>query len=109
MPYLGMDPVDLGREHEAVIRINSQSGKVIIDWYVGDIFAIELPRELEIAFTQIVKTHANDTGLELTHNMLDKLLRAQYMLLEASGLKVVDCRLRPKVSDPSDATARLCI
>ncbi|OJJ08803.1 hypothetical protein ASPVEDRAFT_47956 [Aspergillus versicolor CBS 583.65] len=80
MPYLPMDPVDLGRKHEAVIRINAQSGKGGIAWYVNDVFQIDLPRELEIDFTKMVKSYANVNGLEITHEMIEELFRDRYML-----------------------------
>lgn len=93
MPYLPMDPVDVGREHEAVIRLNSQSGKGGIGWYVKEVFGMEMPRELEIAFTKIVKTYATATGLEMTHGMIEKLFRSQYMLPEDASLQILDCKV----------------
>ncbi|KUI58606.1 2-isopropylmalate synthase [Cytospora mali] len=92
MPYLPMDPVDLGREHEAIIRINSQSGKGGIGWYVKEVFGFDMPRDLEIAFTRVVKAHANDTGLELTHNTINQLFRSEYMLSQVSWVKVLDVK-----------------
>ncbi|PLB35930.1 uncharacterized protein BDW47DRAFT_127671 [Aspergillus candidus] len=80
MPYLPMDPVDLGRKHEAVIRINAQSGKGGIAWYVNDVFQIDLPHELKIDFTKMVKSYANVNGLEITHEMIEELFRDRYML-----------------------------
>lgn len=80
IPFLPMDPVDLGRKHEAVIRINAQSGKGGIAWYVNDVFHIDLPRELEIDFTKMVKSYANVNGLEITHEMIEELFRDRYML-----------------------------
>ncbi|RDW84210.1 uncharacterized protein DSM5745_04536 [Aspergillus mulundensis] len=79
MPYLPMDPVDLGRKHEAIIRLNAQSGKGGIAWYVNDVFGIDLPRELEIDFTRVVKAYANEKALEITHEMIEDLFRERYM------------------------------
>lgn len=92
MPYLPMDPVDVGREHEAIIRINSQSGKGGIGWYVNEVFGFDMPRELEVAFTRVVKAHANNTGLELTHETIDQLFRSEYMLSRVPGVKILDCK-----------------
>ncbi|KAL2821793.1 hypothetical protein BDW59DRAFT_163975 [Aspergillus cavernicola] len=79
MPYLPMDPDDLGRKHEAIIRLNAQSGKGGIAWYVNDVFRIDLPRELEIDFTKVVKSYANENALEITHEMIEGLFRRRYM------------------------------
>ncbi|KAL4904005.1 hypothetical protein BDW74DRAFT_179095 [Aspergillus multicolor] len=79
MPYLPMDPVDLGRKHEAIIRLNAQSGKGGIAWYVNDVFGIDLPRELEVDFTRVVKGYANEMALEITHEMIEDLFRERYM------------------------------
>jgi 2-isopropylmalate synthase len=89
MPYLPMDPVDLGREHEAIIRVNSQSGKSGIAWLVKEVFNIDMPRELEIAFTRVVKDHATDTGIEITHGMIEALFGTNYMLRNPADLELV--------------------
>ncbi|KAL4744986.1 hypothetical protein BDW72DRAFT_199072 [Aspergillus terricola var. indicus] len=86
MPYLPMDPADVGRKHEAIIRLNAQSGKGGIAWYVNDVFHIDLPRELEIDFTKVVKSYANVNALEITHEMIEELFRDRYM---PSGSPVV--------------------
>ncbi|KAI1462853.1 2-isopropylmalate synthase [Annulohypoxylon moriforme] len=97
MPYLAMDPADLGREHEAIIRINSQCGKGGIGWLVEELFGIKPPRELEIAFTKVCKAHADDMGIELTHGIIEDLFRTRYMLVDcrsgASGLRVQTCKI----------------
>ncbi|KAI0881676.1 2-isopropylmalate synthase [Annulohypoxylon maeteangense] len=97
MPYLAMDPADLGREHEAIIRINSQCGKGGIGWLVEELFGIKPPRELEIAFTKICKAHADDMGIELTHGIIENLFRSRYMQAEGHGgatrVKVQECEI----------------
>ncbi|KAL9636857.1 MAG: hypothetical protein Q9164_002561 [Protoblastenia rupestris] len=94
MPYLPMDPVDLGRKHEAIIRLNSQSGKGGIAWFVNEVFNIEMPRDLEIAFTRVVKAYANHTGLEIKHRTIDDLFRTHYMLSNPAGLELLSCNLK---------------
>ncbi|OKL56549.1 2-isopropylmalate synthase [Talaromyces atroroseus] len=89
MPYLPMDPMDLGRKHEAIIRVNSQSGKSGIAWLVKEVFNIDMPRELEIAFTRIVKVHATDTGLEITPEVIENLFQTNYMLPNYADLELV--------------------
>jgi 2-isopropylmalate synthase len=94
MPYLPMDPADIGRKHEAIIRLNAQSGKGGIAWYVNDVFHIDLPRELELDFTKIVKSYANVNGLEITHDMIESLFRDQYMLSTNSvAIELLSCSL----------------
>ncbi|KAL6232019.1 hypothetical protein BDW75DRAFT_218722 [Aspergillus navahoensis] len=86
MPYLPMDPADVGRKHEAIIRLNAQSGKGGIAWYVNDVFHIDLPRELEIDFTKVVKSYANENSLEITHEMIEELFRERYMPSTSAGV-----------------------
>ncbi|KAI1441714.1 2-isopropylmalate synthase [Annulohypoxylon stygium] len=97
MPYLAMDPADLGREHEAIIRINSQCGKGGIGWLVEELFGFKPPRELEIAFTKVCKAHADDMGIELTHGIIEGLFRTGYMQADCqsgpSKLKVQGCKI----------------
>ena len=56
MPYLPLDPKDLGRSYEAVIRVNSQSGKGGIAYLLESEYGLELPRRLQIEFSQVVQT-----------------------------------------------------
>ena len=55
MPYLPLDPKDLGRSYEAVIRVNSQSGKGGISYLLESEYGLELPRRLQIEFSQVVQ------------------------------------------------------
>ncbi|RWA11886.1 hypothetical protein EKO27_g3186 [Xylaria grammica] len=94
MPYLAMDPSDLGREHEAIVRINSQCGKSGIGWVVNQIFGIKLPRELEVDFTSACKAYATAAGCELTHAAIEDLFRMKYMRWETVGRDRVP-KIRP--------------
>jgi 2-isopropylmalate synthase len=94
MPYLPMDPGDLGRKHEAIIRLNSQSGKGGIGWYVNEVFEMDMPRDLEIAFTRVVKSHANDNGVEITHSTIEDLFRSHYMLSHPRSFQLLSCKLK---------------
>lgn len=66
IPYLPIDPHDLGRSYEAVIRVNSQSGKGGIAYLLEAQFGVELPRRLQIEFSQIVQKVMDAQGKELT-------------------------------------------
>ena len=78
MPYLPVDPKDLGRSYEAVIRVNSQSGKGGISYLLESEFGLELPRRLQIEFSQVVQTVMDTTGKELTAQDLYDLFEREY-------------------------------
>ncbi|MES2978698.1 MAG: 2-isopropylmalate synthase [Pseudomonadota bacterium] len=85
MPYLPIDPKDLGRSYEAVIRVNSQSGKGGISYLLETEFGLELPRRLQIEFSQIVQRVMDATGKELTAQDLYALLDKEYGLTSVAG------------------------
>ena len=78
MPYLPVDPKDLGRSYEAVIRVNSQSGKGGIAYLLESEFGLELPRRLQIEFSQVVQSVMDTTGKELTAPDLFALFEREY-------------------------------
>ncbi len=84
MPYLPIDPRDLGRNYEAVIRVNSQSGKGGIAYLLESEFGLELPRRLQIEFSQVVQGVMDRAGKELTAQDLFALFEKEY------GLKSID-------------------
>ena len=66
MPYLPIDPKDLGRSYEAVIRVNSQSGKGGITYLLEQEYGLKLPRRLQIEFSQIVQEAMDESGKEVS-------------------------------------------
>ncbi len=78
IPYLPIDPKDLGRSYEAVIRVNSQSGKGGIAYLLESEYGLELPRRLQIEFSQIVQTVMDGAGKELTAQDLWALFEREY-------------------------------
>ncbi len=80
MPYLPVDPKDLGRSYEAVIRVNSQSGKGGISYLLESEYGLELPRRLQIEFSQVVQAVMDTTGKELTAQDLHDLFEREYGL-----------------------------
>jgi 2-isopropylmalate synthase len=78
MPYLPLDPKDLGRTYEAVIRVNSQSGKGGISYLLESEYGLELPRRLQIEFSQVVQAVMDATGKELTAQDLFELFEREY-------------------------------
>jgi len=78
VPYLPIDPGDIGRSYEAVIRVNSQSGKGGIAYLLEEEFGIELPRGLQIEFAKTVQQHTDATGREVTAAELLEILRVEH-------------------------------
>jgi 2-isopropylmalate synthase len=79
VPYLPIDPADLGRSYDAVIRVNSQSGKGGIAYLLENAYGIELPRRLQIDFARRVQAHTDDTGLEVEAPHLLELFERSYL------------------------------
>ncbi len=80
MPYLPLDPKDLGRSYEAVIRVNSQSGKGGIAYLLESEYGLELPRRLQIEFSQVVQAVMDANGTELTAADLWRLFEGEFAL-----------------------------
>jgi 2-isopropylmalate synthase len=78
MPYLPLDPKDLGRSYEAVIRVNSQSGKGGISYLLAAEYGLELPRRLQIEFSQVVQAAMDASGKEFTAADLWELFQREY-------------------------------
>ena len=83
MPYLPLDPKDLGRSYEAVIRVNSQSGKGGISYLLEAEYGLELPRRLQIEFSQVVQTVMDASGKELSAQDLWDLFQREYRVGQA--------------------------
>ncbi|MFJ3792565.1 2-isopropylmalate synthase [Kitasatospora sp. NPDC090091] len=79
VPYLPIDPADLGRGYEAVIRVNSQSGKGGIAYLLQSGHGLELPRRLQIEFSRVVQESTDDSGREVGADELYALFRAAYL------------------------------
>ena len=84
MPYLPLDPKDLGRSYEAVIRVNSQSGKGGISYLLESEYGLELPRRLQIEFSQAVQAVMDASGKELNAQDLWALFGGEYCLGQAA-------------------------
>ena len=82
MPYLPVDPQDIGCTYEAVIRVNSQSGKSGSAWLIEQNHGLKLPRTLQQDFSQHVQQETDRHGKEMTQNALWQLFRTRYGLVE---------------------------
>ncbi|WP_213881648.1 hypothetical protein [Pseudomonas sp. dw_358] len=78
MPYLPIDPAVLGRSYEAVIRVNSQSGKGGVA-YLLEQHGIALPRRLQMEFSGLVQKIADETGVEITSEMIFSSFNEHYL------------------------------
>ncbi|MDI2535334.1 2-isopropylmalate synthase [Pseudomonas aeruginosa] len=79
VPYLPIDPADIGRDYEAVIRVNSQSGKGGITFLLEQEYGISLPRRMQIEFSQVVQGETDRLGLEMTAQQIYSLLENEYL------------------------------
>lgn len=79
VPYLPIDPADIGRDYEAVIRVNSQSGKGGISFLLEQEYGISLPRRMQIEFSQVVQRETDRLGLEMTAKQIHDLLQREYL------------------------------
>jgi len=79
VPYLPIDPADIGRSYEAVIRVNSQSGKGGIAYLLEQEYGISLPRRKQIEFSQVVQRETDRLGLEMTAQQIHALLHSEYL------------------------------
>lgn len=82
VPYLPIDPSDLGRSYDSIIRVNSQSGKGGVAFLLERDYQLVLPRRLQIEFSQVVQAAADASGKELTSQELYELFRREYLLAQ---------------------------
>jgi 2-isopropylmalate synthase len=94
VPYLPVDPADLGRNYQAVIRINSQSGKGGISYILERDHGLQLPRGLQIEFSGVIQRVADATGKELDPATLWACFESEY-LAPKEPVEVVDQTILP--------------
>jgi 2-isopropylmalate synthase len=79
VPYLPIDPKDIGRSYEAIIRVNSQSGKGGISYLMKSERDLDLPRRLQIEFSHVVQKHTDTLGSEVTADDLWHIFSDEYL------------------------------
>ena len=79
VPYLPIDPSDLGRSYDSIIRVNSQSGKGGVAYLLERDYQLAMPRRLQIEFSQVVQSAADITGKELTSQEIWDLFSREYL------------------------------
>ncbi|HVI98470.1 MAG TPA: 2-isopropylmalate synthase [Sphingomonas sp.] len=90
VPYLPIDPKDLGRDYEAVIRVNSQSGKGGVAWVIEQDKGLKLPKRLQAAFSRHVQALADETSRELNADDIWQLFKRTYLPGDADRFVLVD-------------------
>jgi 2-isopropylmalate synthase len=95
VPYLPIDPRDVGRTYEAIIRINSQSGKGGIAYVLHADYGLNLPRSLQVEFSQIVQDITDREGRELPSKRIYEHFLETYVDQPGARLKFVDHRTFP--------------
>ena len=83
VPYLPIDPQDVGRTYEAVIRVNSQSGKGGVAYVLKAEHKLDLPRRAQIEFSRVVQQHTDAEGGEVVPDAIWAMFRAEYLDREA--------------------------
>ncbi|MDR1890365.1 MAG: 2-isopropylmalate synthase [Zoogloeaceae bacterium] len=83
VPYLPIDPADVGRSYDSLIRVNSQSGKGGIAWLMESAYGIVMPRRLLVEFSGIVQRQMDDAGREMSAADLWRLFSAAYLETDA--------------------------
>ncbi|GAA0584618.1 2-isopropylmalate synthase [Actinomadura livida] len=79
VPYLPIDPHDVGRTYEAVIRVNSQSGKGGVAYIMKTEHSLELPRRLQIEFSRVVQEHTDTEGGEVTAERMWEIFQSEFL------------------------------
>jgi 2-isopropylmalate synthase len=103
VPYLPIDPKDLGRSYEAVIRVNSQSGKGGVAYIMKTEYHLDLPRPLQVEFSQSVQAVTDETGKEITAEAIWTQFQQEY--IDANEpYSIVDYR-----SEPDNSASEMCV
>lgn len=103
VPYLPIDPSDIGRSYDAVIRVNSQSGKGGITYLLEQDYGISLPRRMQIEFSQVVQKETDRLGLEMTSKQIYDLLDREYLQIK-EPVQLIKHRLQ---EENGESTVRL--
>ena len=108
VPYLPIDPKDVGRSYEAIIRVNSQSGKGGVAYLLQTEFGLDLPRDLQVEFSHVIQEITDETGKEIMAEEIWRRFRESY-IDNGAPFELVDYRLNtdPHRSEVVSCTAAL--
>lgn len=104
VPYLPIDPADVGRTYEAIIRINSQSGKGGIAYVLQADYGLNLPRALQVEFSHVIQQITDTEGKELPVKRIHDEFMREYVDQPSARIKFVD---HTTLSDPSNRQRRI--
>ena len=104
VPYLPIDPQDVGRSYEAIIRINSQSGKGGLAYILQEDYGINLPRGLQVEFRELIQAITDSEGKELAGRRIHQEFLTAYVQQPKARIRFVDHRT---LSDPEAKGLRL--
>lgn len=110
VPYLPMDPADVGRSYESVVRVNSQSGKGGIAFLLERDYGVVLPRRLQIEFSQVVQQAVDASGKEISSQAIWQIFKTEYCLqdwAEAAPLRYLSHRVTQLVDKRTAVSANL--
>ena len=99
VPYLPIDPADIGRSYEAVIRVNSQSGKGGIAWVLEQDKGMKLPKRMQASFSQIVQEIADKTSRELGAKDIWQAFKTTYLESNSQRFQLLEWSEKHKGSD----------
>ena len=108
MPYLPIDPAHVGRSYEAVIRVNSQSGKGGVAYIMEVEHGFSLPRRLQVEFSKTIQVVAEDTGTEITPTAMWDQFQDVYLPAEPA-LELRSHELVTRDGDETTITAQLSV
>ena len=106
VPYLPIDPKHVGRSYEAVIRVNSQSGKGGVAFVMKAEHGFDLPRRLQIEFSKTIQHITEDSGTEISPNSMWDAFESEYLPHEPT-YRLISHELRSKDDDHTEITAQL--
>ena len=78
IPYLPIDPQDIGCAYEAIVRVNSQSGKGGVSYIIQQRIGLDMPRKMQVAFYQVIQAVTDRTGKEMSPDEIEKIFRTTY-------------------------------
>ena len=108
VPYIPIDPVDVGRTYEDVVRVNSQSGKGGVAYLLKAEQGFDLPRSMQIEFTRVIQTITEDTGKEVTGQTIFSEFASEYLdAVQPYRLDGYEAAQNPKGDDLTLLTARM--
>jgi 2-isopropylmalate synthase len=92
VPYLPIDPKDVGRDYEAIIRVNSQSGKGGVAYIMDAEYGIEMPRDVQVEFSKVIQAVSDETGKEITAAQIWNKFNETY-LQPVEPIELIDYRV----------------